>query len=437
MRGDAAFFPVRSSTSTNLGAAAMKRGTGLNNFTGAEGGTPSLSPKIRDALAKLDDALFAIWDLGDNVLLAWTHEDGELRFLAVRHYTIAESVHSGAAHPNQKKDAIGFVNEILAGSKHLAPDRFREVCREFGADPQTLRVDFRVGTDVDVGLINELVRRYSVSLVRGRAVVLLDAVEFSLQPPLDQMAMLNSLSFSVNSAYRQLLSKEIDVNFARTTTGDGFYIWNRATNPGANVELYKLMMLILADNAVAQRKARSEWVPKLRAAFHVGEHYEFHQVEGLNPTTFSYIVGQVTVDLARMIEKSLPGQILLGAFEVREEIRPGRFIRYDTVDFVERTAATLDHLNGLVISGGRIENIRCYLTGQSLGSGRYMVNRYHIRDKHDTSRVVYNAKINIHRANTEPIFLGIQRDDLWAFATAKVETLNRDAEQTGSYFIRP
>ncbi len=415
----------------------MKRGTWLNNFAGIEGGAPSLSPKIRDALAKLDDALFAIWDLGDNVLLAWTHDDGELRFLAVRHYTIAEAVHSGAAHPNQKEDAIGFVNEILAGSKHLMPDRFREVCREFGADPQILRVDFRVGNDVGVELINELVRRYSVSLVRGRAVVLLDAVQFSLQPPLDQMAMLNSLSFSVNSAYRQLLSKEIDVNFARTTTGDGFYIWNRATNPGANVELYKLMMLILADNAVAQRKARSEWVPKLRAAFHVGEHYEFHQVEGLNPTTFSYIVGQVTVDLARMIEKSLPGQILLGDFEVREEIRSGRFIHYDTVDFVERTAATLDHLNGLVISGGRIENIRCYLTGHSLGGGRYMVNRYHIRDKHDTTRIVYNAKINIHRENTEPIFLGIQRDDLWAFATAKVETLNRDAEQTGSYFIRP
>lgn len=412
----------------------MKRGTWLNIF---EGGASSLAPGIRDALARLDDALFAIWDLGDNVLLAWTHDGGELRILAVRHYAIAEAVHGGPAQPGPKNDAIGFVNEILAGSKYLAPDRFREVCREFVTDPQVLRVDFRVGTDVDIELINELVRRYSVSLVRGRAVVLLDAVEFSLQPPLDQMAMLNSLSFSVNSAYRQLLSKEIDVNFARTTTGDGFYIWNRATNPGANVELYKLMMLILADNAVAQRKARSEWVPKLRAAFHVGEHYEFHQVDGLNPTTFSYIVGQVTVDLARMIEKSLPGQILLGEFELREETGPRRSIRHDTVDFVERTAATLDHLNGLAISGGNIENIRCYLTGQNLGSGRYMVNRYHIRDKHGTTRVVYNAKINIHRENTEPIFLGIQRDDLWAFASAKVEALNRDAEQTGSYFIRP
>lgn len=363
--------------------------------------------------------------------MAWTQDNGHLRFLAVRHYAIAEAVHRDPAQPGRKKDSIGFVNEILAGSKYLAPDRFGEVCREFGTDPQVLRVDFRVGTDVDIERINEMVRRYSVSLVRDRAVVLLDAVEFSLQPPLDQMAMLNSLSFSVNSAYRQLLSKEIDVNFARTTTGDGFYIWNRATNPGANVELYKLMMLILADNAVAQRKARSEWVPKLRAAFHVGEHYEFHQVEGLNPTTFSYIVGQVTVDLARMVEKSLPGQILLGDFTFDNKARPGQPIRHDTVDFVERTAATLDHLNGLGISGGKVENIRCYLTGQSLGSGRYTVNRYHVRDKHGTTRVVYNAKINIHRENTEPIFLGIQRDDLWAFATAKVETLNRDAERTG------
>jgi hypothetical protein len=57
----------------------------------------------------------------------------------------------------------------------------------------------------------------------------------------------------VNSAYSQLLSKHIKIDFARTTTGDGFYIWNRATTTEANTELYKLMMMLLADNAVAQR----------------------------------------------------------------------------------------------------------------------------------------------------------------------------------------
>jgi hypothetical protein len=64
-----------------------------------------------------------------------------------------------------------------------------------------------------------MVRCYGVSLVRNRAVILLDAVKFSLQPPLDQMAMLNSLAYSVNSAYGQLLSKGIQIDFARTTTG--------------------------------------------------------------------------------------------------------------------------------------------------------------------------------------------------------------------------
>lgn len=416
----------------------MKRATWLDFLASTGGGETALPKRVLGALSKLDEALFAIWDLGDNVVLAWTHQERMLQFLSVRHYAIAEAIHGDAdgLHANQP-DSAAFVNNILSGPKYLAPPMFHKVCEAFAAEPRTLQVDFDPGKDVEIPLISELVRRYSVSLVRGRAVVLLDAVEFTLQPPLEQMAMLNSLAFSVNSAYRQLLSKEIQVDFARTTTGDGFYIWNRDTSSGANVELYNLMMLILADNAVAQRKASGAWVPKLRAAFHVGEHYEFHQVEGLNPTTFSYIVGQVTIDLSRMIEKALPGQILLGDFHLSEEVRKDKVVRYDTPNFVERTAATLERLKGLDISGGRIENIRCYLTGQSLGAGRYMVNRYHIRDKHGTDRVVYNAKINIHRENGDPIFLGVQREDLWAFATTRVESLNRDAEQTGSFFVNP
>jgi hypothetical protein len=242
----------------------------------------------------------------------------------------------------------------------------------------------------------------------------------------------------VNSAYAQLLSKGIKIDFARTTTGDGFYVWNRATSPEANTELYRLMMMILADNAAAQRKARSSWVPKLRAAFHVGEHYEFQQVEGLNPTNFSYIVGQVTVDLARMVERAIPGQILLGDFNFKfggNAIE--RSIRFDTLDFVENTATTLDQLNGLDISGGRVETIRCYLTGRSLGSGHYLVNRYHVRDKHGATRAVYNAKINIQRDKAEPIFLGIRSEDMWAFNTTKVESISRDSEATGSFIVRP
>jgi hypothetical protein len=182
------------------------------------------------------------------------------------------------------------------------------------------------------------------------------------------------------------------------------------------------MMMLLANNAIAQRKAQGSWVPRLRAAFHVGSHYEFHQVDGLNPSPFSYIVGQVTVDLSRMMERALPGQIILGDFDTPlPDDFTGESMRYDTLDFVENTAATLDQLNGLEIAGGRIGSIRCYLTGPSLDGGYYLVDRYHLVDKHGVTRTVYNAKINIYRDQAEPIFLGIRSDHLGAFDATKVD----------------
>ena len=416
---------------------AMRRGSWANTIA-AEGGTRGLQAETRAELIRLDEELCRIWNLGDNVLLGWTSVDGKLLVLSVRHYTIAESVHAAGADGSVNRDATQFINGVLAGPKYLAPEEFKRISQAFDCRPEVVQVALRTDSERIAAVISDIVRCYGVSLVRNRAVVLLDAVEFSLQSPFDQMAMLNSLSYSVNSAYGQLLSKDMKIDFARTTTGDGFYIWNRATTPEANTVLYRLMMMILADNAVAQRKARSPWVPKLRAAFHVGEHYEFQQVEGINPTNFSYIVGQVTVDLARMLERALPGQILLGDFEFQfggNAIE--RSMRFDTLDFVENTAATLDQLNGLDISGGRVDNIRCYLTGRSLGNGQYLVSRFHIRDKHGATRTVYNAKINILRDKAEPIYLGIPSGDLWAFDTTKVESLSRDAEQTGSFIVRP
>jgi hypothetical protein len=139
-----------------------------------------------------------------------------------------------------------------------------------------------------------------------------------------------------------------------------------------------------------------------------------------------------------MLERALAGQILLGDFTFRYGANAiERGMRFDTLDFVENTAATLDQLNGLDISGGRVEKIRCYLTGKSLGSGHYLVNRFHVQDKHGASRAVYNAKINIHRDKAEAIYLGIRGEDLAAFDTTKVESMSRDAEETGSFIVRP
>lgn len=388
----------------------IKRLNWLDVLPGRQVSNTSLDPLVRQALSRLDETLFDAWGLGNNLILAWTRESVVLRFLVVRHYAIIDGFSPGKKAASQKTSrSQEFINEILAGPKFLPQGEFSALCVVLGKTAQVIAVQVQDGAESYTELISSLVTRYSVSLLRERAVVLLDAVGFSLHSPLEQMAMVNSLSYSVNSAYRQLLSNDIDINFARTTTGDGFYIWNRARTVDANIALYKLMMLILADNAVAQRKAKQSPVPKLRAAFHVGEHYEFYQVEGLNPTTQGYIVGQVTIDLARILERALPGQILLGDFElaaVRSQVNGG------TIGFVEQTAGTLDQLNGLAIAGDNVKAIRCYLTGERAVGGDFLVSRYAIRDKHGKTHFVFNAKINIHPRKTKPLLLGIQHQDI-------------------------
>ena len=130
-----------------------------------------------------------------------------------------------------------------------------------------------------------------------------------------------------------------------------------------------------------------------------------------------------------MVQHALPGQILLGDFRTSlgdgENGAPGQ---RDTIEFVEDTAATLDQLAGLQISGGRISSIRCYLTGRRLDAGGHYIHRYHLRDKHGSTRQVYNAKINIHREDVEPIYLGIQNEDLANF-DAELEALKRHSAE--------
>ncbi len=209
-----------------------------------------------------------------------------------------------------------------------------------------------------------------------------------------------------------MLEQDVGINFARSSSGDGFYIWNRDDGLEANVNLYHFMHIVLADNAIAKSKTTSKAVPRLRACFHVGSCYEFHQAEGLNPTMHDFIVGDVTIELARMIEAALPGQILVGEFIVdhsdEAETLADTQANIDAVAFLERAQGNLSKLSGMEFSGERVSAIKCYLTGEKLSSGQFNIRRLHIKDKHGLSRVAYNAKVNIYREAAEPILLGIE-----------------------------
>ena len=349
----------------------------------------------------VDDALYEQWKLGNNLLLAWAPLDHGMLLLRVHHYELVEL-------ESDDSDTDALINEVITGSKMIEPQRLKELAEIFRTDPIRIALPFIPGEGLNSGLISEMVKRYGISLVHDRAVALIDAVGFSLYSPIQQVTQLNSLSYSVNSAYSKLLGKEIDISFARSTTGDGFYLWNRSTGVQANVELYQFLLMILANNAIALGKSSNHSVPQLRACFHVGSHYEFYQEEGLSPTRFSYLVGDVTIELARMIDKSIPGQILIGDFSVSmcdgSSCETGEV---DSVGFIQRTRDMVYHLDDIELSGDLVSSIKCYLTGPKVDDGGYAIERYLIGDKHGLQRHVFNAKVNIQRRHKPPIFLGI------------------------------
>jgi hypothetical protein len=377
----------------------------------------------REHIVQLDQILYGLWNLGENLVFAWTPEAQGLRVLVAPHPLLTEFAQGdGSLSPAEVTRRTRLLDKLLSAPDHLDAEQFDAVATALALTPRAIRLPFSPEAGLGLSLISAIVARYGIRLVEDRAVILFDAVGFSLLTPLQQVVQLNSLSCSVNAAYARLLDREININFARTTTGDGFYIWNRMRGIEANIELYQLMQFILADNALArERAARLESVPRLRACFHVGSHYEFYQSEGLNPTSFSYLVGQVTIELARMIEQALPGQILLGKFNtlMRDEAN-GDDVRIDSLDFVERTRAPLRRLNGLSLAGAEIDEIACYLTGRRDTAGRWGISEYTLADKHGLPHRVYNAKINIHRRQGEPIYLGLREEDLPEHTTRAV-----------------
>lgn len=373
--------------------------------------TAEMSLKERSDLIHLDKCLHRLWGLGQNVILCWCLENEGISLVVVPHYVVGELTQR-SADPGSAA-AFGpsedFFKALLSGKRKLSSRHIDHVVRLLGAEKTHVPLRAPLGSHpAHERIVETMVKRYSITFVPSRAVALFDIVGFGLLHPFEQMAQLNSLSYSLNSAQSKLLDRKIGVDFARTTTGDGFYVWNRDLDLDAGINLYHLMYLVLADNAIARQKAKGNTVPKLRACFHVGSCYEFHQSEGLNPTLYHYIVGDVTVELARMIERALPHQIMVGDFHAESAGPDGRVSAIDAPEFVRRAAANLHQLRGLELSDERIESIKTYLTGTRLGSGSFTVRRITVNDKHGISRQVYNAKANIYRHNADPILLGIE-----------------------------
>ena len=367
----------------------------------------------RGNLKALETTLRKQWRLGQNIVLCWSPTDNGILVLLVPHYFLGNYSAGDSAVDENSNEA--FIRELISGGRQKSRDEFFKIAARLGVSPTFIKLAEPLSDeDTVTDAVEQVIRRYGISYVSNRAVLLFDIAEFSLYTPFEQASQLNSLSYSMNSAYNKLLACGIEINFARTTTGDGYYVWNRSLSEQANKDLFHFLLLVLADNALARQASQGNTVPVIRSAYHIGSHYELYQAEGVNPTVFSYIVGDVTIELARMLDLARPGQIFVGDFGVEESaVQPGVANgQANTENFINACSVDATKLHGVELSGDGIAAIECLPTQMENEQGDSVSRTFTLTDKHGLSREAHNLQIEIVTESGHHWLLGLGDEEL-------------------------
>jgi len=373
---------------------------------------PAISLVQRGNLKSLETTLRKQWRLGQNIVLCWSADERGLLVILVPHYFLGNY----CAHPGvDGSDNEQFVRELIAGTRRKSREELFDIAKRLDVAPSFVKLNTALSESPGVlAAVEQLIKRYGLGYVECRGVLLFDIAEFSLFTPFEQASQLNSLSYSMNSAYNKLQAQGVDINFARTTTGDGYYVWNRDMGAFASQDLFSFLLLVVADNAVARAASRGNTVPVIRSAYHAGSHYELYQAEGVNPTVFSYIVGDVTIDLARMVDRARPHQILVGDFitEIRTHSSEGlNTATLHSPGFVKHCNSQLGVVRGVQLSNKSIAGMRCRLSGEDDSGERRAARRFKITDKHGLSRHAYNLQLTIELED-QTLELGLDESEL-------------------------
>jgi class 3 adenylate cyclase len=349
----------------------------------------------------LNEALREEWKFGSNALVGWRPCEGGITYIVAPTLKVFSSAQE---HPR-----------IVHGGRMMGAGTFGEVSELLEATPR--KFSFYQASaapgPISPADIDSVFTRYTVTHTRSRAVFLHDIADFSLFSAEDQAAQLSTLEYSLNIAEEKIAEFGTEVDLARSTTGDGYYAWNRIKSEDADVNIFCVLMVALAHQALQQRRVADRHLPTIRTVFGRGSHYSYHQNNRLSDVGSDYIVGEVTINLARLIDYAKPNQILISSLTGKRKnggngTVAGRDDQEDILEFFDRAAATLEGMTNIEMGGLTVSRISTYLTGAKGADGKYAVREFDITDKHGMRHTAYNAKVNIFLEDDEPIYLGLQ-----------------------------
>lgn len=403
----------------------LNHDSGESANDGASAAAGAINIVQRGNLKTLEKILRKQWRLGQNIVLCWSADERGLLVIFVPHYFLGNYCAAPGDDYSAEDGNEAFIRDLISGSRRKTRDELFAVSERLDVSPTFIKLNTALSEEgAVVAAVEQLIKRYGLSYVESRGVLLFDIVNFSLHTPFEQASQLNSLSYSLNSAYNKLLAQGMEVNFSRTTTGDGYYVWNRDTSAAANQELFYFMLLVVADNAMARAASRGNTVPVIRTAYHIGGHYELYQAEGVNPTVFSYIVGDVTIELARMVDLAQANQVLIGDFSCERPLRARAEADSDSQDsggglgpnvnapaFISICNRDVAAVTGTYLAGKPIRSLSCRLSENTDNDGRSGPRRFRIVDKHGLSRHAYNLQIEVN-LDGRTVSLGLPGDQL-------------------------
>ncbi len=358
----------------------------------------------------LHASLRQIWQMGANVIVGWRMTRHGIEVLYLSSYGL----------PNAAKRRPN----LLRLDRHIETEEEFEIFRRLGCKvaPINLLVELHERRAL-LHEINEIVRNYSVTHFETRAVALFDIVSFSLYSPFEQIVQVNMLSYYLKVAARRCRALGMPIGLCMTTTGDGFYVWNRGEGLSADIALFCAVVLALASTYAARGLAEKDTasVPRLRCCVHFGSHYEFHQGRSGPDSGGSYIVGDVTIALARLIGKARSGQLLVGSHVrdmEREDERWRNLLPVSTLDtptFMALAQAEIQKIVGVAIPGGKIKDMNVYFTGPKISDDTFSIRKYYVRDKHGLDHSCYNAKITVRTTSGREVYFGLLDRELEKF----------------------
>ncbi|MBI1775078.1 MAG: hypothetical protein HYR63_07005 [Proteobacteria bacterium] len=361
----------------------------------------------KDAAEKLRRAFHALWRLGSSALVGWTVAGNSLEILTspkVRLFSMKSAP-----------------RRVFFGTRRMGPNTFAEVARSLEAQPVELRLDHRIGDGPDelpLDAIEQLFEAFAVTRTEHHAVFLIGIAGFSNSPPEQQAVQLSTLGFALNLAAEMARKQGVRLVMHRSTTGDGFYVWNTVKGMEADENLFIGLILFLVFHASLRRSTTApEAVPPVRIAASVGSHYTYRQPSPDGMGGAEFIVGDVTISLARLVGAARPNQILIGDF-FRVDDKTEEVLGLE--DFLERVFERTAFLSTITMPGGSIEKVAAYLTGPRRPDGTHRIQRLKVVDKHGYEHQCCNLKINVYPANGETYFCGLQHEDL--VKTAKPKT---------------